>query len=190
METMTQPTSTKNLVQKLQEAAKEPTFNAVCHLFAMRERGRRVITVQAFHDTLNEEGFKVDKEAVDAVFQTLATLGLGTLDHHNNGRIRSLKNITIQLQSIGKAALGGDTVLSRAKTKQRLKPLILPNIKMPQKVVEMPKLTARKQVKNPFRASAKMTVTVQLGERKISFDIPAVLLENDFANSLEKELKK
>jgi len=182
--TFTAP-STKNLVQKLQEAAKEPTFNAICHLFAMRERARRVITVQAYHDSLNEEGFKADKEAVGKVFETLANLGLGKLDHHANGRIRSLKDISIQLQSIGKAALGSDPMLKRTKTKPRLKPLILPNQQMPQKVI-----TARKQIKNPFRASAKMTVTVQLGERKVSFDIPAVLLENDFASNLEKELKK
>ncbi len=102
-----QPVSgTKAVVEALRtEAAKNPAFNAVCHIFALRERARQQVTINSLSITMAKEGFSVTKSQCEDIIKFMASIKLGTLDFDLKGRLRALKNIKVTLQSIGLAAI-------------------------------------------------------------------------------------
>lgn len=97
----------KELTQRIHgEAQKDPALNALCSLFALRERSRRQITLRNLTIVMIDEGFNFNKKDFEQCFMFLASLGVGTLDRDLKGNIRSLKNIRFSLQNLGLAALG------------------------------------------------------------------------------------
>lgn len=164
-----------DLIKELKtKASEDKTFNAVCHLFAIRERSRREVTAAAIRDSLNEEGFKASISDVERVLGMLAGLGLGTVKNDAKGRLRALTDVRIQLQSIGKAAIG------------EAKGPMPKNRPAPQT-----KLRSRKQVPM-FKAvsqGSKLSVTVHIGNRSITLDIPASLVKDDIHGSIMEEIK-
>lgn len=136
-----------------EEAGKSAAFNAMCHIFAMRERSRSVITIHNLIVSMSKEGFNFTKKEYTDVLTFLGSVGLGKLDYDSKGRLRALKNITATLQSIGLTALSKRETIQRqlVKDKQRTvrqvevqeKPTILEEvsnvtlvIKSPEKTVE------------------------------------------------------
>lgn len=88
------------------EAITNPVFNAVAHVFALRERARQQVTMAALRLRMGQEGFNHTKEDYSKVLKFLASLGFGTLEHDRSNNITALKNIRMTLQSIGLAAVG------------------------------------------------------------------------------------
>lgn len=128
---MTKVLTSKEVVAKLRdEASKNPTFNAVCHIFAMRERSRNRVTLNSLMATMKREGFvKFDKASYEGVLKLLADLNLGKLDYDIRGRLRSVKGIKVTLQSIGMSAVSKQDSLATVSEKdQPLKQPQLPKI--------------------------------------------------------------
>lgn len=96
----------KDIVEKLRnEAAKNPVFSAICHVFAIRERTRQQVTMGTLRIVMSQEGFNFESVRYEECLRFLADLGLGRLDFAPNGKVRALKDIRTTLQSIGQAAL-------------------------------------------------------------------------------------
>lgn len=87
------------------EAETNQVFNAICHIFAVRERARQQVTLSTLTVTVAREGYKFSKEDLQKALKFLADKGLGKLEKDAKGRIVALKNIAVTLQSIGKVAL-------------------------------------------------------------------------------------
>ena len=172
METQVQPT---DLIQKLKAAAAvDQVFNAACHLFAMRERSRREVTVASLTDSLNQEGFKASREAVEKVLGMMASFGIGHTVNDAKGQLRALKGIDVTLQSIGKTAIGNSVIQkSKLKPQQAKLKRLQPTPGMPQTIVKKSSKLSSKRT-----GAAVLKVTVELGKKKITFDLPG----NSFAS--------
>lgn len=108
-----------NMIGNLKEiSSKNAQMNAILHLFAMRERGRRHITVSATLDSLKGEGFNYTRGDVEGVFTMLADAGLGKLLYSAKGQLMALTDIEIAVQTLAKAILGDETKVKA--TRKRL----------------------------------------------------------------------
>lgn len=97
----------KELIQTLAaETSKDPTLNAVLHMFAARDRARAQVTLQALAARMKEEGFSYEDAEYIRVLRLLAKLGVGRLETDSSGRVKALKDVKVTLQSIGLAGLG------------------------------------------------------------------------------------
>ena len=54
------------------EVVKNPTFNAMCHVFALRRRTRSTIMVASLIQKMDKEGFNFDKASYIKTLQFLA----------------------------------------------------------------------------------------------------------------------
>lgn len=107
-------TKENKIVEALRaEAARNPAFSAVCHAFAMRQRTRFKVTVGNLAATMKKEGFQFAKEQYAEILKFLHGLGIGTLVVHPKKGITALDHIQVTLQSIGKAAVGGQAEVKR-----------------------------------------------------------------------------
>lgn len=155
------------------EAAKDRTFNDICHVFSLRERARGQVTIAALQLTLIKEGFTHDKEEIRRVFKLMAGLGLGTLDLAPNKIIRGLKDIKVSLQSIGMSAL--DPAEQLEKFNQPVKYLDLPVPKpkskpLPQAAQKAPKVETSKPPVQTRRYKASIKITID--GKDLEFDLP------------------
>lgn len=101
------------------EAMINPVFNAVCHVFAVRQRTRYKVTIANLIATMKKEGFTFSKEQYIGVLKFLGTLGLGQLVLDSKKRVRALDHIKVTLQSIGQTSLGNiDKVKKQHQTKR------------------------------------------------------------------------
>lgn len=131
------PRNPKAVVEQLRsEAAKNPVFSAVAHLFVSRDRTRQQITLSNLRISMGREGFHYTKEEYTQVLKFMANLGLGRLDFDSENNIRALKDIKITLQSIGYAALGKEDKLVKFVPAPMFQEL--PVTKQVQKVIAPP----------------------------------------------------
>lgn len=109
------PLTNAEVVSKLRkEAATDKVFNAVCYVFAMRERARHQVTLASLRLTLYREGFMYKSEDIAKSLKFLSDLGVGRLEKNLAGNISALKDVTITLQSIGKSALSDNEAALKA----------------------------------------------------------------------------
>lgn len=106
--------SPKDVVAMLRERAnKSVAFNAMVHVFALRERTRQQITLANLFQVMLREGFRHTKLEYAKELEFMAALGIGKLEHDSKGRLRALKGIQVTLQSIGLAAAAKKDSLDR-----------------------------------------------------------------------------
>lgn len=158
------------------EALINPTFNAVCHVFAVRQRTRYKVTVSTLMAAMKSEGFNFSKEQYIGVLKFLNTLGLGQLTVDSKKRVRSLDHIKVTLQSIGKTALGQGEKVKRQTPTHRYTQLIGSAIPADPK-----RETPIKRAK-PVTAARKVTypvfVTAVIDGRMVSFPLREVTPED------------
>lgn len=80
-------------------------FNDVCHLFALRQRSRRNITVHGLKLAMTSAGFDYSRDELKDVLTFLSKQGIGTLQTSRSGMVKGLLDIRMTLQSIGEAAV-------------------------------------------------------------------------------------
>lgn len=102
-----------------QEATKNEAFKAVCLMWALRERARSQVTVTALSARMKKEGFNFSKTRYKDILKFLASTGLGRLDSSPSGDIRSLKEIRVSLQSLGKSVCTGSKELKNIQKRNR-----------------------------------------------------------------------
>lgn len=159
--------NTVEIVKKLkQEAETNDTARAVFLLWAMRQRARNTITVHSLVIAMSKQGFYFPAEKYRLLLKFLASLELGRLKVNSKGRVMALQEVSIKLQSIGKAALNQQvSSFERIKRQPRFKSLMQPQ-HMPLPVI-----------------SRKLVLTVILGEKKaIDIQIPPNLTTEDLSS--------
>ena len=93
-------------------------FNAMAHVFAMRERTRGQITVSSLFASMEKEGYKYTKEEYAKVLSSLADIKLGRLEKNGAGKSVALKDIRYTLQSIGMASIAKKPDLTKYQPKK------------------------------------------------------------------------
>lgn len=123
-------------VELVKEAESNPAASAVFHLLAMRTRDRSTLNLSGLYNTMRKEGFPFTKKEYMNVLAFLSNLKLGTMSVTKRGRIIGLKDIPVNLKSIGTLAckVGSKALVERRRVVER--PIILPTeLKADSKVV-------------------------------------------------------
>lgn len=167
----------KDTGAKLREqAAKSSAFNAICHIFALRERSRKQVTMGSLKATMIREGFNFNNNELAGVLQFLAQNGFGKLDYDLKGKLRALKGIKVPLQTIGKTAL----------SKQDL-----PDIK-PSDDVHF--TAATKAIKKPSAVpvsqSLPATITVEVDHKLVTYEVPGGIMPKDLLTLIAQPVKR
>lgn len=162
----------KQVIESLKkEASTNEAVSAILHVFALRKRARRQVTVQGLALRMKEEGFPFPKKDYESFIAFMASLGLGTLHAGKNGRPLAIKDIGVTLQSLGRAALGVDPSMEFLKKKKNTFHRIHMAVE-PQTPVSIP------------LAPVKLTVT--LNSKQITFPIQDDLSDEDVAFLVRK----
>jgi hypothetical protein len=162
------------------EAKSNPVWNAVAHVFALRERARSQVTIQALMQKMREEGFNWDRKDYEQVLRLLASVGVGRLVSDSKGRPLALVDIKLTLQSIGKVAAGGSTEVQGFRRKSRFGRLAGPMVRRKRrkaratKTVEVRRPTRQPR---PYQTPApRLILTVIVNDKPVNIPVP-----NDFA---------
>lgn len=156
----------KIVTQLRDEVRKNPVFNDVCHVFALRERARQQVTIGSLFSTMKKNGFHHTKEQYKGVIKALAALGFGRLEKDKNNNIVALKNVCITLQSIGRAALGSTGKLEANVPRPKF-------VDMPQTFIEKPK------------SAYKVILTVLVEGTPIKIEVPTKVTESNLGELLK-----
>lgn len=176
----------KQLVEQLRVlAASDKTFNAVAHVFAIRERARGEVTLSNLRLRMAREGFHFKGDELGQVLKKLSELGIGTLYIDSDKRIRSLKNIKVTLQSIGQAAVGKLDKLEKFTPDNHYVALPVEPKAAPPKAAAAPAPKIADQVaKQPLhtpsimpRREYKAALLVMIDDAPVSFPIPKITTE-------------
>lgn len=89
-----------------QEAEKNPVFNAVAHVLALRERNRHNLTTRGLYYKMRKEGFSYQEKDYIPIFKLLNDLGLAKAHTDDKGRIEQIREFRMPLKAIGAAACG------------------------------------------------------------------------------------
>lgn len=155
MKTTQETKFTKSIVKAIADRAKSSdVFNAMCHVFALRERTRQQITVSSLTLKMEKEGFKYTAKDYARELQFLADLGLGKMEL-KNGVPKVLSKITVNLQSIGKIAFGQAADLELNYIQKRN----MPAPKQQQTTVKAPTV------------NNTQTAILQVGDRKLTLHL-------------------
>jgi len=115
----------EQMIQELKtEAANNAASNAVFHMFALRKRARRSITIHGLYQRMLKEGFDFKRQEYTSVLKLLDKLGFGSLALNKNGNVKGLYNIQVTLQSIGRLVCEKTTELSGVRTKNSFKTIV------------------------------------------------------------------
>ncbi len=161
-----------NVINQLRNEVRiKEAFNAVAHVFAVRQRARHQVTLTALLRTMRREGFNHPVEAYTGVLEKLAALGFGRVEKDAKGHVRALKDVRVTLQSIGSAACGTASSLSSRKLRTRYRQLA------PRPAVLAPKVE---------RPAIGLSVVVHSGGKQLTIPVPAGLTLADMAGLLEE----
>lgn len=164
------------------EAATNKAFNAVCHVFALRKRTRAMVTIHGLTLAMTSEGFHYSKKEYQRILSFLSRLNIGKLEVDKQGNSKALTNITVTLQSIGKAAVGNVTELkTKAKTPNKFFELADKTIREP---VNVTKKVVLPSTPNEYPAF----LTVMIEGQPVVFRIPANFTQ-DVATLIEDKTK-
>lgn len=141
---------TSPLIETLKkEAATNKAANAVFHVFALRQRARRNVTVHSLEQRMKKEGFDFSPNEYSGVLKTLAGLGFGKLQTDHKGRVKALTDVNTTLQSIGSAACGQRVTLTGLKSRNKFTTMVVtkmdaaPTAEIFKKVAPVPQVDLR-----------------------------------------------
>lgn len=105
----TEQMKTNNIVEQLRNEVKtNKCLDAVCHVFAIRERARQQVTLTSLRQTMTREGYSFSFDEYEGVLKFLAKIGIGKLQKDSKGHIQALIDIKLTLQSLGLVAIDKD----------------------------------------------------------------------------------
>lgn len=174
----------KEIVNRLKiKAGHDAAFNAMCYVFAMRERTRSQISLNSLCFTMAREKFNFTKAQYAKGLEFMALLGLGKLMYDNKDRLLMLKDIKVTLQSIGQAALDKKPSLERFHKMPEFVdlPVVKPQAETP---------VAKPQVKEAVLISEEPYLDVKLSGQSYRFKLPKNISERDILDMLSTLYKK
>src|SRR4051812_6596149 len=115
-QTQTNQSPRSVVTQIRKEAAQKPAFNALCQIFAKRQRARSQVTMHNLTAIMKREGFSYSRDELAQALKFLAHIGLGRAEFNRNNKFKALKDIKVTLQSIGLAATAKVDALNKWHT--------------------------------------------------------------------------
>lgn len=162
------------VIESLQAQAKtNKVFSDVVHDFALRERARNIVTVQALKQRMKAERFNYSDKEYAETLEILARMGFGTIELDNKGKVKALKDIKVTLQSIGKVAVGADTHLDKNHFRNKFKPIIT---EVPAQVIPKPLRTELKSL------STVLSITLDVKGKPVVVTLPKDLSNEEIAD--------
>lgn len=196
------PTPSLDIIAALREQAKEnQAFNAMCHIFALRERTRQQITLNNLALSMSKEGFIFTKDQYARCLIFFASLGIGKLDYDINGNLRALKNIKLTLQSIGLAAVSKKENLDNFKPQAKFTKLPVPSVVLKQKKTTevvpssppsspLPLLSSNTTTTVATQPTYEASVTVLIDGKPIVFPLPDKISPKELGEILSQTRTK
>ncbi len=83
-----------------------PAFKDVCRVWAKRQRARHSVTLAGLSLAMAEAGYKYPDSDYKEILSMLAALKFGILERDKNGEPFAVRQVNVQLQSLGKFVLG------------------------------------------------------------------------------------
>lgn len=161
--------STVELLKK--EAMSDKMMRDIFHVMSLRERARNIITVGGLDQRMKKEGFNYERADYVKFLKFMASVGFGKLETDSKGKVLSLKDIRITLQSIGEAAMGQNTKLIPWKQRNKYQPL-----------PEQPKPQAPQKASADNVTGFPVSLTVVVNGKPVNFRIPKELTEWEIAD--------
>ncbi len=149
------------------EAKQNKVADAVFHMWAARDRARGIITIGGLEQRMKKEGFNFDKADYAKFLRFLSNLNFGKLDE-SNGKVRSLKDVKVKLQSIGQVAIGGKNNLEGWRVRNKYKHFI-------------PPATQHKETTAPSATLNPVFLAVEIKGKLINIPIPGSLDDAEVA---------
>lgn len=152
--------------EKLRKAAQaDKVFNDIFHVFAARQRARRMVSVSALAQRMKKEGFNYAKNEYRRFLKFMSSLGLGKLVIDRSGAVRALEGVTVSLQSIGLVACsqGADSFRGLPE-KNRFKDL-------PVSIEDQPRPENK----------VSLTLTFNINNKMIPIELPSSMSRQDIA---------
>jgi len=180
---------TKILEMLKNEAVKNPVFNAACHAFAVRQRTRFTVTTLNLRQTLIKSGWKdVTREQCAEVLKFLNSLGFGTLTFDSKKRIKSLDQIKVTLQSIGKAAIAGAGDVKKHMPPNKFTALAVKDVKTEEaaNTFVAPGLQTPAPISQAKENNYPAFLTIMINGRPINFACSAAINEDNLGEFLVK----
>lgn len=169
------------------EAAKNPVLNAVCHVFAIRERARQQVTLSTLRITMSREGYNHTTEQLQEVLKFFGDLGLGKIERNSKGAIVALKGIKSTLQSIGLAGISKKDALDKFEPSHAFKALT-PDLQRPNRVAAAAAPTKKAPAELP--SELKVSLTVDLNGTPVTFNAPTGIAPAELCLMLSQMFSK
>lgn len=174
--------SNEQVVEAIKARAKtDVVFNAMCVVFAERIRTRSDIAVSSLIQKMKVKGFKdFTKDQYVDCLRFMADLDLGIISKSPRGKVKRLKNISVDLKSIGEVALTDSTAITIAPQVVKFtklkgsKPKLVPKVALVPKSVEVKtdSVAPMFYANSPSKAVVQMGLTVVLEGKPFTINIP------------------
>lgn len=188
--TVRNATSPKLMIEKLRdEAKKNKCLNAICHVFALRERARGQVTLGALKQTMAKEGFDFKNSEYEDVLIFFGKIGLGTVSKNSKGRVDALKNIKYTLQTIGRAAVSEEHVPTKkfAPRNKYIDAPIVPPVAPPAELTNFERPVPQDAIKvQPGRLVENVALTASINGMPVVFVIADSLETSQLGRLLVK----
>lgn len=175
----------EDIIQALRDEAKSNKVSASIFLVcAMRERSRSSLTIAGLVQCMKRKGFTYERYQYEEFLAFLGKLGLGEVVRSRTGKVRALKNIHIQLKSIGNTAMNNSERLVDFRLKNKFVPLMTD--RKPEQKSTLTLKTTPVQIKN--KRFIKLTVDVD--SKPWEFWIPETATTDEITKVLDAVRRK
>lgn len=168
---------TNKMIEELrQEAKKNQVWNDVACVLATRERARHSLTLSGLMQHMKKEGFFYPVSQYREILELLARVGIGILDKDPKNRVRGVKGIKINIQSLGAAVCNGTDDLKSFKQRPRYQR------------VDKPAVLQEDVQYNRLKTGIMLTILIN--GKPVSIPMPKDLSSKDiadFINTIKKD---
>jgi len=176
-------TTTEVMINRLKDEAKSnPVWNAVAHVFALRQRARHQVTVAALSQRMRAEGFDWTDEQYADVLKLLSQCGIGRLEIDGKGRPVAIKDIRLTLQSIGKVVAGNaDADIKPFHQRHKFGNVVDMNQSQPKVKEHVIRRRRGRKPRTYQTPNSKLILTVLVNDKPVNIPIPNGLTTDEIA---------
>lgn len=172
--------TTKEVIAKLKEDAKtRPALLDVLHMFALRQRARHVLTLDALVLKMTEEKFTHQREDYADAIRCLSEAGVGTLELDKYSKVKGLKAIRYRIPQLGEAFFGGADKVREYKRPLPYEPVFTPPPVNPPSVLAPQKTSIKSTVEN-------IVLTFIFNGKALNIPLPASMSPSDIAEFITR----
>lgn len=153
----------------------DPVFNAVAHVWALRERNRHNMTTRGLYYKMRKEGFLYQEKDFEPIFKFISDLGLAKVHSDAKGKVDSIRDFRLPIQAIGQVACG------QKPTRVRVA-----NIQAAPGLKPVPTRAIIKEVEPTLAPQASLSITVFINGKPIKVNMPKDITRDELLTILTK----